>query len=120
MWPKLPASPCFFWPAGTLQSPPVKAENDQLRATSPLMQIEGFLAALTNANQDGRVILNRQGTRRGQVGRDGESCLQGTSPAVRKEILDLGGTSSLAGTSLCLRGSRGGQKNDERAGTALL
>ncbi|NXG40911.1 DDX11 helicase, partial [Psilopogon haemacephalus] len=42
--------------------PPVEAENEQLRASSPLMQIEGFLSALTNANQDGRVILNRQGT----------------------------------------------------------
>ncbi|NWU83404.1 DDX11 helicase, partial [Onychorhynchus coronatus] len=42
--------------------PPVEAENNQLRAASPLMQIEGFLSALTNANQDGRVILNRQGT----------------------------------------------------------
>ncbi|NWQ63610.1 DDX11 helicase, partial [Neopipo cinnamomea] len=42
--------------------PPVEAENDQLRAASPLMQVEGFLSALTNANQDGRVILNRQGT----------------------------------------------------------
>ncbi|NWU02240.1 DDX11 helicase, partial [Urocynchramus pylzowi] len=44
------------------QSPPVEAEHDQLRTASPLMQIEGFLSALTNANQDGRVILNRQGT----------------------------------------------------------
>ncbi|NXX38798.1 DDX11 helicase, partial [Tricholaema leucomelas] len=42
--------------------PPVEAEAEQLRAASPLMQIEGFLSALTNANQDGRVILNRQGT----------------------------------------------------------
>ncbi|KAM6321210.1 ATP-dependent DNA helicase DDX11 [Aegotheles albertisi] len=48
--------------AGAPQGPPVEAENDQLRAASPLMQIEGFLSALTNANQDGRVILNRQGT----------------------------------------------------------
>ncbi|KAI1238803.1 putative ATP-dependent RNA helicase DDX11-like protein 8, partial [Lamprotornis superbus] len=47
---------------GTPQSPPVEAEHDQLRTASPLMQIEGFLSALTNANQDGRVILNRQGT----------------------------------------------------------
>ncbi|KFZ56565.1 Putative ATP-dependent RNA helicase DDX11-like 8, partial [Podiceps cristatus] len=47
---------------GTRQSLPVEAESDQLRAASPLMQIEGFLSALTNANQDGRVILNRQGT----------------------------------------------------------
>ncbi|NWX56819.1 DDX11 helicase, partial [Promerops cafer] len=42
--------------------PPVEAEHDQLQSASPLMQIEGFLSALTNANQDGRVILNRQGT----------------------------------------------------------
>ncbi|XP_039564031.1 ATP-dependent DNA helicase DDX11 isoform X2 [Passer montanus] len=44
------------------QSSPVQAEHEQLRTASPLMQIEGFLSALTNANQDGRVILNRQGT----------------------------------------------------------
>ncbi|XP_039917850.1 ATP-dependent DNA helicase DDX11 isoform X3 [Hirundo rustica] len=48
--------------AGTPLSPPLEAEHDQLRTASPLMQIEGFLSALTNANQDGRVILNRQGT----------------------------------------------------------
>ncbi|KAM7022567.1 ATP-dependent DNA helicase DDX11 isoform 1-T1 [Passerculus sandwichensis] len=48
--------------AGTPQSPPTEAEHEQLRAASPLMQIEGFLSALTNANQDGRVILNKQGT----------------------------------------------------------
>ncbi|XP_072198518.1 ATP-dependent DNA helicase DDX11 isoform X4 [Excalfactoria chinensis] len=47
---------------GPLQSPPVEADNDQLQAASPLMHIEGFLSALTNANEDGRVILNRQGT----------------------------------------------------------
>ncbi|POI30821.1 hypothetical protein CIB84_005428, partial [Bambusicola thoracicus] len=47
---------------GPLQSPPVEADSDQLRAASPLMHIEGFLSALTNANEDGRVILNRQGT----------------------------------------------------------
>ncbi|KAM7022569.1 ATP-dependent DNA helicase DDX11 isoform 3-T3 [Passerculus sandwichensis] len=47
---------------GTPQSPPTEAEHEQLRAASPLMQIEGFLSALTNANQDGRVILNKQGT----------------------------------------------------------
>ncbi|XP_045151844.1 ATP-dependent DNA helicase DDX11 [Echinops telfairi] len=32
------------------------------RPASPLMHIEGFLATLTTANQDGRVILSRQGT----------------------------------------------------------
>uniref|UniRef100_K7GI76 ATP-dependent DNA helicase DDX11 n=1 Tax=Pelodiscus sinensis TaxID=13735 RepID=K7GI76_PELSI len=45
-----------------VQCPPVEAEADQHKMASPLMQIEGFLSALTNANQDGRVILNRQGT----------------------------------------------------------
>ncbi|KAH0617052.1 hypothetical protein JD844_028656, partial [Phrynosoma platyrhinos] len=39
-----------------------EAENDQSKMASPLMHIEGFLAALTNTNQDGRVILTRQGT----------------------------------------------------------
>ncbi|XP_064277262.1 ATP-dependent DNA helicase DDX11 isoform X3 [Passer domesticus] len=48
--------------AANPQSSPVEAEHEQLRTASPLMQIEGFLSALTNANQDGRVILNRQGT----------------------------------------------------------
>uniref|UniRef100_A0A8C2UB03 DEAD/H-box helicase 11 n=1 Tax=Coturnix japonica TaxID=93934 RepID=A0A8C2UB03_COTJA len=42
--------------------PPVEADNDHFQAASPLMHIEGFLSALTNANEDGRVILNRQGT----------------------------------------------------------
>nr|XP_033807933.1 ATP-dependent DNA helicase DDX11 isoform X2 [Geotrypetes seraphini] len=37
-------------------------ETGQPRMASPLMHIEGFISALTNANQDGRVILNRQGT----------------------------------------------------------
>ncbi|XP_053111257.1 ATP-dependent DNA helicase DDX11 isoform X2 [Hemicordylus capensis] len=46
---------------GTLPNPPEEAEGDQPRMASPLMHIEGFLAALTNANQDGRVILTRQG-----------------------------------------------------------
>uniref|UniRef100_A0A8C3XSW9 ATP-dependent DNA helicase DDX11 n=1 Tax=Chelydra serpentina TaxID=8475 RepID=A0A8C3XSW9_CHESE len=45
-----------------IQCPPVEAEDGQPKMASPLMQIEGFLSALTNANQDGRVILNRQGT----------------------------------------------------------
>uniref|UniRef100_A0A8C8VL55 DEAD/H-box helicase 11 n=1 Tax=Pelusios castaneus TaxID=367368 RepID=A0A8C8VL55_9SAUR len=46
----------------TIQCPPVEAEDDQPKMASPLMQIERFLSALTSANQDGRVILNRQGT----------------------------------------------------------
>ncbi|KAF2979751.1 hypothetical protein EK904_012775, partial [Melospiza melodia maxima] len=69
--------------AGTPQSPPMEAEHEQLRAASPLMQIEGFLSALTNANQDGRVILNKQGTGKGELGRGGMSqsqaeCFTGT------------------------------------------
>ncbi|XP_066489292.1 ATP-dependent DNA helicase DDX11 [Tiliqua scincoides] len=43
-------------------SAPEEAEDDQPKMASPLMHIEGFLAALTNANQDGRVILTKQGT----------------------------------------------------------
>ncbi|XP_029768682.1 ATP-dependent DNA helicase DDX11 isoform X1 [Terrapene carolina triunguis] len=45
-----------------IQCHPVEVEDGQPKMASPLMQIEGFLSALTNANQDGRVILNRQGT----------------------------------------------------------
>ncbi|XP_062991006.1 ATP-dependent DNA helicase DDX11 [Elgaria multicarinata webbii] len=47
---------------GMPQSPPEDADEDQPKMASPLMHIEGFLAALTNANHDGRVILTRQGT----------------------------------------------------------
>uniref|UniRef100_H0V1P8 ATP-dependent DNA helicase DDX11 n=1 Tax=Cavia porcellus TaxID=10141 RepID=H0V1P8_CAVPO len=39
-----------------------EAEVEAMRAASPLMHIEGFLTALTTANQDGRVILSRQGS----------------------------------------------------------
>ncbi|XP_070612542.1 ATP-dependent DNA helicase DDX11 isoform X1 [Erythrolamprus reginae] len=39
-----------------------ESEDDHPKMASPLMHIENFLAALTNANQDGRVILSRQGT----------------------------------------------------------
>ncbi|XP_032619914.1 ATP-dependent DNA helicase DDX11 isoform X2 [Chelonoidis abingdonii] len=45
-----------------IQCHPVEVEDGQPKMASPLMQIEGFLSALTSANQDGRVILNRQGT----------------------------------------------------------
>ncbi|NWX35340.1 DDX11 helicase, partial [Notiomystis cincta] len=48
--------------SGKEGDPPMEVEHDQFQTTSPLMQIEGFLSALTSANQDGRVILNRQGT----------------------------------------------------------
>ncbi|XP_063084434.1 ATP-dependent DNA helicase DDX11 isoform X3 [Cavia porcellus] len=43
-------------------APPEEAEVEAMRAASPLMHIEGFLTALTTANQDGRVILSRQGS----------------------------------------------------------
>uniref|UniRef100_A0A8C0JC54 ATP-dependent DNA helicase DDX11 n=1 Tax=Chelonoidis abingdonii TaxID=106734 RepID=A0A8C0JC54_CHEAB len=47
----------------TLHRGPDKGEfRCRPKMASPLMQIEGFLSALTSANQDGRVILNRQGT----------------------------------------------------------
>ncbi|XP_054844360.1 ATP-dependent DNA helicase DDX11 [Eublepharis macularius] len=47
---------------GSPQSSPEEAEDGPPKMASPLMHIEGFLAALTTANQDGRVILTRQGT----------------------------------------------------------
>ncbi|RXM29112.1 putative ATP-dependent RNA helicase DDX11 [Acipenser ruthenus] len=37
-------------------------EDGQPGMASPMMQIEGFLFALTNANKDGRVVLHRQGS----------------------------------------------------------
>ncbi|XP_045425449.1 putative ATP-dependent RNA helicase DDX11-like protein 8 isoform X1 [Lemur catta] len=48
---------------GVTEAPAVPVDEGQARApTSPLMHVEGFLAALTTANQDGRVILSRQDT----------------------------------------------------------
>lgn len=47
------------------EAPAAPADESQAsapRPASPLMHIEGFLAALTTANQDGRVILSRQGS----------------------------------------------------------
>ncbi|KAM3927064.1 ATP-dependent DNA helicase DDX11 [Leptodactylus fuscus] len=38
------------------------SESEQVRSASPLMHIESFLFALTNANQDGRVLVQLQGT----------------------------------------------------------
>ncbi|KAB0394601.1 hypothetical protein E2I00_010951, partial [Balaenoptera physalus] len=43
-------------------APVEEGEDRAPRPASPLMHIEGFLAALTTANQDGRVILSRQGS----------------------------------------------------------
>ncbi|XP_066580100.1 ATP-dependent DNA helicase DDX11 [Amia ocellicauda] len=36
-------------------------EDGQPRMASPMMQVEGFLFALTNANKDGRVVIQKQG-----------------------------------------------------------
>ncbi|ELK02595.1 Putative ATP-dependent RNA helicase DDX11-like protein [Pteropus alecto] len=48
---------------GVAEAPaaPMEEEATVPRPASPLMHIEGFLAALTTANKDGRVILSRQG-----------------------------------------------------------
>ncbi|CAL8296622.1 unnamed protein product, partial [Boreogadus saida] len=46
-------------PPGDQQGP---AEADRVLAASPMMQVEGFLMALTNSNKDGRVVVHRQGT----------------------------------------------------------
>ncbi|XP_055136699.2 ATP-dependent DNA helicase DDX11 isoform X6 [Symphalangus syndactylus] len=45
-----------------LAAPADESQASAPRPASPLMHIEGFLAALTTANQDGRVILSRQGS----------------------------------------------------------
>uniref|UniRef100_A0A7N6AJN6 Helicase ATP-binding domain-containing protein n=1 Tax=Anabas testudineus TaxID=64144 RepID=A0A7N6AJN6_ANATE len=37
-------------------------EADKVLSASPMMQVEGFLMALTNSNTDGRVVVHRQGT----------------------------------------------------------
>ncbi|XP_007935373.1 ATP-dependent DNA helicase DDX11 [Orycteropus afer afer] len=49
-------------PGVTNAAPVEEAEARTSRPASPLMHIEGFLVALTTANQDGRVILSRQGS----------------------------------------------------------
>lgn len=43
------------------EAPVEEVEARAPQPASPLMHIEGFLAALTTANRDGRVILSRQG-----------------------------------------------------------
>ncbi|XP_019566842.2 ATP-dependent DNA helicase DDX11 isoform X4 [Rhinolophus sinicus] len=50
---------------GVTEGPAAPVEEADARAprpASPLMRVESFLAALTTANQDGRVILSRQGS----------------------------------------------------------
>nr|XP_020857160.1 ATP-dependent DNA helicase DDX11 isoform X1 [Phascolarctos cinereus]XP_020857161.1 ATP-dependent DNA helicase DDX11 isoform X1 [Phascolarctos cinereus]XP_020857162.1 ATP-dependent DNA helicase DDX11 isoform X1 [Phascolarctos cinereus] len=50
---------------GTGAAPSSPSGEDESRPPwlgSPLMQIESFLAALTTANQDGRIIVSRQGS----------------------------------------------------------
>lgn len=48
--------------SGPTEDSPEEGQAVALRPASPLMHIEAFLAALTTANQDGRVIVNRQGS----------------------------------------------------------
>ena len=38
------------------------AEAERVLSSSPMMQVEGFLMALTNSNKDGRVVVHRQGS----------------------------------------------------------
>lgn len=47
-----------------VESPPGQqgAAEERELAASPMMQVEGFFMALTNANTDGRVVLHTQGT----------------------------------------------------------
>ena len=61
--PCCPGSQTLFLPllCAAPAAPAEEGEDRAPRPASPLMHIEGFLAALTTANQDGRVILSRQG-----------------------------------------------------------
>ncbi|XP_030893269.1 ATP-dependent DNA helicase DDX11 isoform X6 [Leptonychotes weddellii] len=52
----------FVTVLGASVTPVEEGEARVPRPASPLMHIESFLAALTTANQDGRVILSRQGS----------------------------------------------------------
>ncbi|XP_029951189.1 ATP-dependent DNA helicase DDX11 [Salarias fasciatus] len=38
------------------------AEAEKVLSASPMMQVEGFLMALTNSNTDGRVVVHKQGS----------------------------------------------------------
>ena len=38
-----------------------KPAEEQQTFSSPLLHIEGFLLALTNADKDGRVVISKQG-----------------------------------------------------------
>ncbi|KAJ8373528.1 hypothetical protein SKAU_G00041080 [Synaphobranchus kaupii] len=40
---------------------PTPDQTGQTSMSSPMMQVEGFIFALTNANKDGRVVVQRQG-----------------------------------------------------------
>ena len=41
--------------------PGLNVEQEYQSSSSPLQIIESFLEALTNADKDGRVVVNRQG-----------------------------------------------------------
>lgn len=42
-------------------TPSVTADGKTASSSSPLMQIEGLLEALTVADKDGRIVVDRQG-----------------------------------------------------------
>ncbi|XP_064447790.1 ATP-dependent DNA helicase DDX11 isoform X3 [Mirounga angustirostris] len=60
--PPLWSQSLFLLPCAASVTPVEEGEARVPRPASPLMHIESFLAALTTANQDGRVILSRQGS----------------------------------------------------------
>ena len=46
----------------SVQETPTRTEDKHSSMSSPLMHIEGFLSALTTADRDGRIVMNKQGT----------------------------------------------------------
>lgn len=41
----------------------VAEEDKQSSVVCPMILVEGFLSALTNANKDGRLVIQRQGVK---------------------------------------------------------
>ncbi|CAJ0961772.1 unnamed protein product, partial [Ranitomeya imitator] len=68
------------------------SENDPVRSASPLMQIESFLSALTNANQDGRVLVQMQDLYGAALP---GSCIDLCSAALPGSCIDLYGAALL-------------------------
>ncbi|XP_012892446.1 PREDICTED: putative ATP-dependent RNA helicase DDX11-like protein 8, partial [Dipodomys ordii] len=109
--------------ASATQAPTAPAEEAEApRLASPLVHIEGFLAALTTANQDGRVILSQQGSL-------GQSSLRFLllNPAVHfaqvvrecRALVIAGGTMQPVGAQPGQAAARGARRGSAALGASL-